>query len=216
MPIFEKDLDNFGLILRGKSIEKIHLAADKFQNFLIVNNFDKEIDVTGKHLRGKRGAQLVNMELTAKCSRANYELLGIKDIMFSRREHEGHRRAKVGPYAALGLNTHYTPSEVWKYLKDYPNADLRKKFPNTGMLGFAYCVYYLTPKNLWIVGLDFYHADYLFRRPHQTVLPKQRNMTDSNQLVEVFVKTVKRNPNINFHMVTYCKELPNLPNLEIL
>jgi len=216
MPIFQKNLDNFGLILRGRSIEKIRLAANKFEDFIIVNNFDKEVGATGKYLQGKRGVQLVNMELTAKCERKNYELLGIKDIMFSRREKKGHRMAPIGPYRQLGLRVHFTPDEVWKCLKDYPNADKRKKFPNTGMLGFSYCVYYLAPKNLWIVGLDFYHADYLFRRSHQTVWEVQRRRTDSNQLVEVFVKTVKKNPNINFHMVTYCEVLPNLPNLEIL
>lgn len=216
MPIFKKNLDNFGLILRGHSLEKINLVADKFKDFLIVNNFDKEVKVTGKYLQKKRGVQLVNMELSAKCTRKNYSLLGINDIMFSRREEEGHRKAKVGAYTSIGLRTHFTPPQVWKYLKDYPRAEDRKKFPNTGMLGFAYCVYYLKPRNLWIVGLDFYHADYLFRRPHQTVFAKQRRMTDSNELVKVFIKTVKRNPKVNFHIVTYCEELPNLPNLEIL
>ena len=149
MPIFKKNLGDLGLILRGKSIEKINLVADKFKDFLIVNNFDKEVKATGKHLQRKRGVQLVNMELSAKCFRKNYELLGIKDIMFSRREKEGHRPVKDREYKSIGLRTHFTPPEVWKYLKDYPRAEDRKKFPNTGMLGFAYCVYYLTPKIIY-------------------------------------------------------------------
>ena len=78
---FDKNIENFGIILKGKSIEKLPEVSKNFNDCFIVNNFDEEIKVIGDHLIGKNIVHFTNRSFrTAPLIPENYEKLGIKEI----------------------------------------------------------------------------------------------------------------------------------------
>ena len=57
---FDGNVENFGIILKGKSIEKLPEVSKSFNDCFIINNFDEEIKVIGDHLLGKNIVHFTN------------------------------------------------------------------------------------------------------------------------------------------------------------
>ena len=126
-------------------------------------------------------------------------------------------------YESLELTCHMLPERLLEY-NDYfddkfylkpGDGKYKKKHPNTGVLAVIYAADFLKPKNLWVVGLDFYQEDYLFRRPWHNSLENQQRKMKNTDMVGHFMDVVKRNPEVDFKMITVA-ELPKAPNLEII
>jgi hypothetical protein len=107
-------------------------------------------------------------------------------------------------YNSLGIEKiEYLPEE-------YRN--VTESIRNTGMC----CIFYISEimdyKTIWITGLDFYHGNYLIKdnSPHHLLKSKSIDMIGS------FVKIVKNHPNIEYNLITYCKDIPKIDNLNIL
>jgi len=90
------------------------------------------------------------------------------------------------------------------------------KAPNTGFLAIVYALELLKPKNLWVIGLDFYQSDYLFRRAHQSPLNKQQEKMERIDLINIFTKIIKDYPETKINFLSYYKEFPRLKNLHML
>ena len=126
-------------------------------------------------------------------------------------------------YESLGLTCHNLPEQALEY-NDYfddkfylkpGDSNYKTKHPNTGVLAVIYAASILKPKNLWVVGLDFYQSNYLFRRPWHNSFERQQLKMKNTNMVGHFMDIVKRNPDVNFKMVTYA-ELGEADNLEIM
>jgi len=227
---FPKNLDNFGVILKGSSVKKIFTIADKFEHCFMVNNFDRNINnensewqTVSPHLKGKQIVHFVNRLTTAPLLKEHYEELNIKHVQLSKTKIDDAIAIVKPYYEDCGLKCHFLPEEALKYNDFFDDkyylkpgdSNYKSKHPNTGVLAIIYAAGLLQPKNIWIAGLDFYQSDYLYRRPWQTPLKGQQAKMKNTDMVNHFADVVRRNPEINFHMVTNAR-LPELNNLEVV
>lgn len=214
---FKENIENFGVILKGKSIEKISKIYQNYNDCFIVNNFDKEIELLEEYLVGKNTVHFVNRLLAASLTPGNYKKMVINDIQLSKVSAEGDGQLKkaIKHYKSLGLKTHFLPKRLLMFNRDF-GPEYANKYPNTGVLAIIYALDIIRPKNLWIIGSDFYQADYLVRRPHANHIEIQRAKIEKVDMVNVFINILKRYPEVNVNMVTYYEGLPELGNLTIL
>ena len=82
-PYFNSGIENFGLIMKGASLENIEKIHDKFDHCFLINNFDLEIEKYGKYLENKKIVHFVNKLFTAHMFKKNYERFNIKNIQMS-------------------------------------------------------------------------------------------------------------------------------------
>jgi hypothetical protein len=120
-------------------------------------------------------------------------------------------------YQSLGLKTVFLPKDMINRSKDIYGAEFAKKFPNTGQLAMYYTIEIIKPKNLWVIGLDFYQADYLCRegRPHMATIELQRTKMKRMNAVKVVEDWITEHPEINFNIVTYYEGLKPQDNLKV-
>ena len=220
---FPKNLNNFGVVLKGASVARLPQISDKFDHCYMVNNFDRntnnddsEYTLVAPLLKGKQIVHFVNRLDTAPLLPEHYEELGIEHIQFTKIELDGHLRKVKRLYDSYGLTCHFLPEELLGYNEYFEGTgNYTKKHPNTGVLAIIYAAHLLKPKNLWVAGLDFYQNDYLFRRPWIAPLEQQQEKMDRTDMVNHFIDVVKRNSDVNFKMITNAK-LPKLDNLEVI
>ena len=203
-------IEKIGIVCRGKSIKRIGEVYNKFEDVLIVNNFDAEFEITGKYLQGKHNVQMVNKLTTAIATKDHYRILGIKEAILSRsyfqRKHIMGNRAYLENF---GIKCYYIPEELYeRYLytsKKYtPERRKKIKFGNTGVLAVIYAAEIVKAKTVFIVGMDFYQKDYYKRYPHQYPL-KMMKKRGEVRIIPQFMSVVDNNPKTTFVMVTGCK-----------
>ena len=217
-PYFDSGMDSFGILLKGKSLEQFPKYDTEFDSCFIVNNFDKEMELIGDSLSGKKCVHLVNRLMTAPIAQKNYQRLGVTEIQLPKISAVGDRRMKLAieHYKSLGLNTHFLPKKLLESNKRDFSKEYARKYPNTGILAIIYALEMIRPKVLWVVGLDFYQSDYLVRRPHQNPIHLQREKMDRINLVEVTANIFRRYPDVTVNMVSYYKGFPELANVRIV
>lgn len=216
--IFKENPETFGIIFKGKSLEKINKVYQNYDEQLFVNNFDLEFNSLKKYFIEKnKSAQMVNRLETAICKKNTYDSVVIKDIILTKPKEWENEDLKIKQlkikYSNLGMNVHYPTIENMRFAKEFGNPT---KYANTGHLACFYVLDNIKPKHLYLIGLDFYQSDYLFRRKHQNKLINQRAKMKEINAIDNFIELViKRNPEVMFHIVTYFN-YPKLENLEII
>jgi hypothetical protein len=198
-------MDNVGILLRGKSLEKLPLIIDKFNRCYIVNDFKKEISLVGEYIKDKDIIQYSNSMIDAMLVANQYKKFNINEVNLSFTKSMFKNKYNiVNEYKKRGV-------EKVSFLADQYEQDTRG-IHNTGVCCIFYVSEVIKPKKIWMVGLEFYLSDYLVKKnyPHQLQKTKKINLVDS------FIKIVKDHPNIEYNIVTYFKELPKLDNLNIM
>ena len=212
----EPNIENFGVVLKGSSLSRISEISNKFKHCFIVNNNNLEYKKLSKYLLDKEIVHFVNRSTTAPLKRRYYKELKIKNIQFNKSELDEQNEKVKRKYESFGLTCHMLPKELLEYNKFYSGkGNYEKKHPNTGMLSIIYAVHIIKPKKLWIIGLDFYQSDYLFRRIWNVPLFRQREKTKRLDILSQFIKLVKDNQNIKFNLITNAS-LPEVENLNII
>ena len=199
-------INDVGILLRGKSLEKLFLIHNKFDKCYIVNTFTTELGIIEEYVRNKSIAHFVGG--TTNCalqSKKQYRKFNIKEVQFSfTKSMHARKFTLIRFYNSLGIEKiEYLPEEY---------RDITKAIRNTGMCCIFYVSEIIQSTTIWIAGLDFYRENYLIKdnSSHQLLKSKEINMVGS------FVKIVKDHPDIEYNLVTYYKELPKLGNLNIL
>ena len=214
---FKTNLENFGVVLKGASLSRISEISNKFQHCFIVNNNNLEYKNLSKFIIDKEIAHFVNRSMTAPLKRKYYKELKIKNIQFNKAEIDEDIEKVKRIYEKFGLTCHMLPEELIDYNEYFSGkGDYERKHPNTGVLAIIYAVHVIKPKKLWIIGLDFYQSDYLFRRRWNNPLSGQREKMERLDISGQFIKLVKENPNIEFNLITNSNSLPKIDNLNIL
>lgn len=198
--------NDIGILLRGKSLEKLPLIADKFDACYIVNNFKEEIEMFVGHIEGKSLVQFANSLLKpTPLKKDQYGRFNIDTVQFSFTKSMYKRKKDlIKFYHALGVkNVRYLPDKYEKTTRG---------ISNTGVCCIFYVSEVIKPKRIWITGLEFYRENYLVKEnyPHQLAKTKKINLVDS------FINIVKKYPHIEYNLITYYKKLPKIDNLNIL
>ena len=63
--IFNSDIENFGVLLKGKSVKSVHDYHDNFDACFVVNNFERELLQFENILKEKEVAHFINRLPTA-------------------------------------------------------------------------------------------------------------------------------------------------------
>ena len=215
---FKPGVENFGVILKGKSIEKLHNISDEFNDCFIVNNFDKEIAILGDCFLNKNIVHLANRMHTASLTPENYKKLNIKEIQLIKSGVWGDRGLlkAANHYQSLGLKTVFLPKNFLNISSNLFGSGFAKKFANTGLLAIYYALKIIKPKNLWIIGLEFYQIDYLERRPYHPPIEVLQDKMKRVNAVGVMQKWIEEYSNVNFNMLTYFDGFKLQPNLRLL
>lgn len=200
-------MDSVCLLLRGKSLGRLPSVCGKFKDCYILNDWKEEIRIFGKYLCGKNITHFANSMSTSMLTAEDYRRFGIDKVVFPFTRRALEKRKKcflIDWYNRRGIKTvEFMPE---KY------AAMTKGIKNTGVCCIFYVSEFIKPKTVWILGLDFYHRNYLVKanEPHQLAKAKRIGLVNS------FVDIVKRYPHIEYNLVTYYKKLPKIKNLNIL
>jgi len=211
--IFEQDLDNFGIICRGKSLERLPEVIDKFDDCFIVNSFNKEFHVFGKHIfSGKKVMQFINADQKSFMEKPLYKAWNIDSGLATwTSKHLLPGKGKPNALLAMGIYPRRLNLELL-HDKYYPICNAIK---NSGVLLTLIVSEELKPKTLWIVGLDFYAVDYMVMKRRKFQM-ENINRGMIKHLKTTFIDIVKDHPSINYKLVTYYPgQLPQLANLEV-
>ena len=217
-PYFSEGMENFGILLKGKSLEQLPQYDKEFENCFLVNNFDKEMSAIDYCLTGKKCVHFVNRVETAYLQPENYRKLNVSDVQLPKVSSIGDKRLQRGikHYQSLGLKTHFLPKQLLEFNKRDFGKEYMRKYPNTGIIAIIYALEILKPKTLWLVGLDFYQSDYLFRRSHQSPLKVQQEKMGRINLVEVTANIFSRYPDTQINMVSYYDGFDEISNVKII
>jgi hypothetical protein len=215
---FKYRLDNFGVVLKGKSIEKLGEVSNEFNNCFIVNNFDEEAKLIGDSLEGNNIVHFANQSLTAPLRIENYLRFNIREVQLYKpcplRDLRLLRILAI--YHTLGLKVVFLPKHLLDVSAGLFGSEYKKKFPSTGLMAIYYALEIIKPKNLWIVGLDFYQSDYLVRRDYNTPIKIMRDKMKRIDASGVLNTWIKKYHYINFNIVTYFNGFKSRKNLTLL
>ena len=103
-------------------------------------------------------------------------------------------------YKSFFLNVKTMPLNFIREVTQGLNSDYKNKFPNTGILSVMYATKFLNVKNIYILGLDFYVADYIYRTKHANPLEIQHKKFKDLDLVNILLNFIENNKNINFYI----------------
>ena len=167
---------------------------------------------------GKNIVHLSNRSFrTAPLKDINYKRFGIKEIQFYKNSILWDKRSLyiIYLYNLLGLSTVFLPNMLLKNSGSIFGSEFEKKFPSTGLLAIYYALEIIKPKNLYIVGLDFYQSDYLIRREWNTpieIMQKKMSKADCSGVVNNWIKNYQK---VNFIFGTYFDGFKPQKNLKI-
>ena len=81
--------ENFGLLLKGGSLDQLHKYNDKFDQCMIVSDWDDELKVLGNYLLGKEITHFASRSMASCLTKENYMKYGtiygkkyVKNLMF--------------------------------------------------------------------------------------------------------------------------------------
>lgn len=215
---FRSPIENFGVVLKGKSIENLPKISKEFNDCFIVNNNDKELDVVGEHLLGKNIVHFSNESyMTAPLKLENYRKFGIEEIQLYKSSAWGKAMLYIiYIYQSMGLRTVFMPRHLLNVSGKLYGLEYAKKFPSTGLLAIYYALNIIKPRNLWIIGLDFYQSDYLIRRDHNTPIEIMRQKMKRTDAAGSVNKWIEEYQNVKFNIVSYFDGFKPQKNLTVI
>ena len=177
-PYLGYDIENFGILLKGKSLELFVKHCDSFNDCFIVSDFEYELPLVGDYIKGKNIIHFTNRYFESRLKRKTYIDYNIKHLQLGQSFRFNHYRL-IRTYiyhrlVNMSLNLHLLPDSLNNFDNDIPE-EYSYKFPNTGLLAVVYALEIIKPKNLWIFGLDFYSEDYLTLQQPGNYISSRKN-----------------------------------------
>jgi hypothetical protein len=213
--LFNKKIESFGVLLKGCSLSEISKYKHNFNDCFIVNDFKEEIKHIGNDLIGKNVVHFVNRSHYAPLKSEQYRGLKLKKVQF----YQVFNFLDIGHlvswlrYKILLKQMYWLPSKLLAFNKSF-GSEFKNKFPNTGILSVVYALEIIQPKELWIFGMDFYKANYLFRRKYHKSLEPQISKYDKLNIVDFTKELFASYPKTKIYLVTSYAEFPPVENVK--
>lgn len=238
----KKNSNSFGVICKGRSLERLSLISDNFTDCYVVNHCEKELYEFQEIFRGKNIVQFANRRGTVRMSRKTYSDFGITEIQYNMPQFiNGWFRKQRIPHMATaqadpktkkrwkeycddyGLALLWLPEEVLFWNKWFESRGVENyheeymwKHPNTGVQACIVAAEVIQPEELYVAGLDFYQDDYLYRRGVSLPLARQREKMKRTRMIEHFEEVLGHYSWINWRIVTNFKSLKHGDHVELL
>ncbi len=217
------------VLCRGKSLAGIDFLPDDVDLCIIVNRFGHELEIqeVDSYLKGKEIHHVVT------------RTPGESDLMVQRKHYDNYKIKKViQPYTIHmknpkdfndGNNKYFKfiddefyfcggekpiPAE-WlgdnhiEYMDDYQRPKYPHHYPSCGNAAIGYVVLDLKPKSLYIMGMDFYDADYLAESG-------PGGPEDGNKMKDSLTRLINGNGGVKFTVITCGDYNHESDNLEII
>lgn len=222
MPIYGvcnfSKLDDIGVVCRGKSLGKIGRYKEYFKNCFIVGQHLESFKKIGKHF----------------CDSNIVKVHGSVYTKFKR-----HNRSMDREYNIIDMQTYLDPTlskrKKYKFKKIcgknkwmtvYPRPvnflDRNRKLfpaaprvghPTLGLYGVDLAAAY-RPKNIHIIGLDFYYLKDFTEERMQA--PHWKNKPKGPFMINYFMGLCKKEKDIKFHLYTCHKDIKSKDNLKVI
>jgi hypothetical protein len=163
-------------------------------------------------LKGKNVTHFLNADRRSYLGKGAYKRLGITDgIIGWTRLHELPGKGKVsrGKNTVAAAVNKYSKALRMRHLPDF-YYDFCWSMKSAGLLCLFYVSRELMPKDIWVLGMDFYVVDYLVQRAGKC---RPVNTLD---MARDFATIVNSYPDVTYNVKTYYKELPEFPNVRYL
>ena len=216
--------ENFGLLLKGASLDKLPKYYKNFDECMIVSDYDDELEIFGEFLLYKKITHFTNRSFNSSLTRKNYKKYGIKDVQLGQVLRWNHylliKTFISYQLMFADLTVTFLPEELREFNKPF-GEEYALKFPNTGILSIIYVLNIIKPKNLWIFGLDFYARKYAVEQIKNPVdenspLEQREKKIERLELVKFTSELLNKSEETNINLVTYYKDWPNSKNLRVL
>ena len=222
-------MNKVAVLCRGKSLAGINFLPDDLDLCIIVNRFGHELEIqeVDSYLNGKEIHHIVT------------RTPGESDLMVQRKYYDKYKIKKVvQPYTIHmknpkdfhdGNNKYFKfiddefyfcgaekpiPAE-WlgdnhiEYMDDYQRPKYPHHYPSCGNAAIGYVVLDLKPKKLYIIGMDFYDADYLAESG-------PGGPEDGNKMKDSLTRLINGNGGVKFTVITCGDYNHESDNLEII
>ena len=201
------NLKNFGIICKGKSILGLPEIEKEFDECYIVNFFEKELYHFETVFRKKKIIHFVNRIRTAAMKRETYKHFKIHNIQMAAPFKLSDKKFIVSylKYRYLGLKVNTMSKKVLHKFHYTGNDAYKNKFPNTGILSILYASEVLSVKNLYIIGLDFYTNDYLYKTPTASPFEVTNQRFINLKITDFFLNYIENKQDTNFYLRTNYK-----------
>jgi hypothetical protein len=218
---FPDDVENFAILLKGSSLDKIGSFYDRFNKCFIISDYDDELNSIGTFLEGKDITHFTNRSRQSTLSKDNYIKYKIKNIQTGQVFRWRHFRLIETFFyykrLAIGLHVRPLPEIMLKYHLSMPE-EYHMKFPNTGILSIMYALIIIRPKILWVFGLDFYSRPYMVSQTQGTPLSleAQSDKLERLNLPKFVIELIKDHPETKVMMASYYDGWPKLNNMRLV
>jgi hypothetical protein len=204
--------DSIGILCRGKSLECLKEVTSRFNSCFLVNDWGTELKIFSKYLLGKKIVHFMNADKNTLLSHKQYEKFRIDHGLLTwTRKHLMPGKGKVNLPKAVAeyqkfVTVSFLPDEYYQACRD---------IGNSGVLCALIVTELFKPKEVWVVGLDFYSQPYLIkpRTKDQWDDIKKRNLV--RKLHNRFIRVVKAHRDVQYHLVTCYSEVKPQENLEV-
>ena len=219
---FQSRIGDFGLLLKGSSLERLRDYNTEFNHCFIVSDYDDELDKIGHLIADKDTAHFTNRSIQAKLSKANYLKYNILNVQLGQVFRPNHYRL-IQTYLyykaiRIGLQVHSLPEKLLEFHSQV-GTEYALKFPNTGMLSLLYTLKMIQPKRLWVFGMDFYASPYMVEQKGQPLtvsLQQQAGKMERLNLHDWAVSLIESSPGTEVKMCSYYDGWPEMKRLSLL
>lgn len=226
MPVYNicdfSKLDEIGVVCRGASLGKISKYKEYFKNCFIVGQHLESFKKIGKHF-------------------CDSNIVKVHGSVYTK--YKKHNRRMDREYGIIDMQTYLDPTlsdrKAYKFKKIYKKnkwmkvyarpinfLERNKKFtllrilgekrdthPTLGLYGVDLAAAY-NPKNIHIIGLDFYDTpDYVIERMH---VPQERNKPKLKGMLEYLNLLCREEKKIQFYLYTSCRQVKSHDNLKVI
>jgi len=203
-------VDNIGVICRGRSISSLKDYNDQFDHCFIVGQHENAMSQIGDFLVGKKIVQVCN-KTVLKVGDGLAERYGIKDIQLNFSSKQDNSKVGGNKLKLWDKCKQANPWATVYLLPDgFKSRRSQKRWETTGVMGVDIAAFF-KPKNIYVYGLDFYLAEYFCRERKQVNNSSKRSVG----MIENLRNICKRDSDIMFHIFTCHHKLEPMDNLKV-
>lgn len=207
------NLESIGVLCRGSSLKMLEQASKEFDHCFLVGQFDVALSRIGKFVLGKKIVQLINKS-TIQTNKYTCDKYDIKDIQCN---FDGwlDREMSDGRKDLLNKIKH---KNKWAVVHPAPPGIRERRgdkidWVTTGI----FCIdlaCFLQPKQITIIGLDFYESDYFVQE--KVHVPLKKNKDRRKEMLKMFRLITERDSDIQFNVYTHSKTLKTTNNIKAI
>jgi hypothetical protein len=217
-------VNSIGIICRGRSLGSIGKYKDYFNNSFIVGQHYKSLKLVGDHLLDSNIVKIWGSTFNkpSRGYKKQYAHYGIKDMqtyldpnLSDRKNYkfEKIKKRNDGILEVFPRPTNFLERNKRFILKREHRRGERLHHPTIGLFSVDLAAAY-KPKDIHIIGLDFYQApDFVAEKKH---IDTHRNAPRGACMIEYFKLLCKEERDIDFHLYTCCNKIKSQGNLKVI